>query len=177
MNGSENKTDAAAPACACETKKCKCGFFRKLLIFILVVIAGASVFIKYKRGEPFNSAHQKVLADATVKETLGEPLSMTQLIPSGSSSDNMYWGIKGPNGRATVELQARLVDGKWEFVHLDVVLADRSKRIPIAVESGNDAAPFGAAPATPAGTSAEKKEEKPAAPPQLNFDVGGEPAK
>jgi hypothetical protein len=115
---------------------------------------------------PLNDAMQKIQSNETLTKELGQPIKPAywpppQFQPADREMD-IRWEIQGPNGQARAHLKTRMMNGQWEPVTLEVILAD-NRKISIAEEGGNEAAPF--VPTKPE----EKKPEGNSPPPEINL--------
>lgn len=108
-----------------------------------------TMFGHIKDSEPYRLALTVVQNDPTVIERLGKPVS-DGLVPCGEldvrgegGSATLYFRVRGPNGEARVNTQARRIGGVWGLTTLDVTFAD-GQRTAIALESeeGVDEAPL-----------------------------------
>jgi len=100
-------------------------------------------------SEPFLGAMQKVQADPAVRQELGQPIEMVYWPPPNARIEikddrgeaDMHWEIEGPKGRARAHVTARMIDGQWGIVVLEVRLAN-GKKLLLSGEGGNEAPPF-----------------------------------
>ena len=124
--------------------------------------------------EMFQTAMQRIESDEEIQRALGQPIEIVGWPPpafrmeerDGRGEADIRWDIEGPNGRAKAHVQARLTDQHWEFVVLEVVLADGKKVSLTGTDDGmDDAPPFeGLEPPT-----TEPEPEGPA--PEINLSV------
>jgi hypothetical protein len=165
------------------------------LVLLLVVVAmavGAGVLWyqaggKHRWSEPYKAALAQVQNDPQVIAQLGQPVGAVWFSLSGSvdrENAHLTFKIGGPKGRADVQVDARVIGGKWGLRMLNVTFADQ-KRISLKTSSGEGGE--GDAPKwPPAGTAAAKTSvESPKIPPpaspgpdiQLDMPDLGSPAK
>lgn len=107
----------------------------------LAVLAGFIALIFYgalsmmKSSEPYQSALQAAAQHPRVIAGIGEPVkpgfftsgSMNLSGPSGHAS--LAIPIHGPNGEATVFVEANKVAGEWRYVHKVVQMEKTGERI------------------------------------------------
>jgi hypothetical protein len=123
-----------------------------ILVFIgvLVVIGcvalclGVFALLLRMGQEPYQMAVDKVTKDAQVKGQLGEPIEVASWFPRGSvnltndhGDANLTFQIRGPKGKASVNVVARKITGKWGLTSLDVTYPDGSRQ-PIDVSEDGD---------------------------------------
>jgi hypothetical protein len=109
----------------------------------------------------------------------GQPVGNVWFSLSGSiygENANLMFKIEGPKGRATVQVDARMIAGKWALRLLNVTFADQ-KRISLNTSAGDggegDAPTWPAAGSAAAKTSVEPpKVSPPASPgPDIQLDM------
>lgn len=130
-----------------------------VLLVAAVVIVIAITMIGRRAGEALHLAMQKIRQDPAVVERLGEPIQVASWFPTGSvhtSGDrgeaNLTFSIRGPNGKAVVQLLARRIAGKWALTSLEVTFPDNERHtVDVAGEGDADLD----APRWQAGASAE----------------------
>ncbi|MGQ9504637.1 MAG: cytochrome c oxidase assembly factor Coa1 family protein [Thermogutta sp.] len=138
------------------------------VIGCVALCLGVFAFLLSMGREPYQMAVDKVTQDANVKEKLGEPIEVASWFPQGSvnvtkdqGDANLTFQIRGPNGKASVNVVARRISGKWGLTSLDVTYPDGNRQL-IDVSGDGDAEldaprwqPGGSSsgePAVPAGT-------------------------
>lgn len=112
------------------------------LISVLVVIGcialclGVFTLVLSMGKEPYQMAIARVTQDPEVKEKLGEPIEVASWFPQGSVSvtndqgdANLTFQIRGPKGKASVNVVARRISGKWGLTSLDVTYPDGSRQL------------------------------------------------
>ena len=105
---------------------------------------------RIKHLEPYKMAFAQVRNDAQVIERLGQPIEDATLVPSGEvnfqndrGDANFGFKVAGPNGRANVRAQARLIDGIWGLSTLEVTFDDGQRiSLPVGADAGLDDAPM-----------------------------------
>jgi hypothetical protein len=116
----------------------------------------------------FQDAMKKIEVNADLTSELGEPIKPAYWPPPVfqplDRELDVRWDVQGPKGRANAHIKARLMEGRWEPVVVEVTLAN-GKKVPIAVEGGNEAQPFEAPKAD------GKKPDESAPPPDINLPV------
>lgn len=96
--------------------------------------------------EPYQMAVRMVTQDAQVKEKLGEPIEVASWFPQGSvhvqndqGDANLTFQIRGPQGKATVNVVARKIKGKWGLTSLDVTFLDGTRQsIDVSAEGDSE---------------------------------------
>src|ERR1700744_1195539 len=110
-------------------------WLKLFLLFVLIVVAGAGGGYYYKfrpilTSEPRQQGKAELKKSPQVKKLLGEPVR-DGWFPAGSVSKDdgearMYPHVHGPktaDGKepaAEVSIQARALEGKWDFTQFDV---------------------------------------------------------
>ena len=98
---------------------------------------------------------EKIEANEQVQEELGSPVTVvtwppptiTANINNDQGNGDLRGEIEGPKGRAKVHIQARLTNGKWGLVVLEVWLPSGEKlSLAGEIEGVEDAPPFDANP-------------------------------
>ncbi|MBN2580395.1 MAG: hypothetical protein JXB10_15535 [Pirellulales bacterium] len=152
-------------------------FVPTLLLGCIIICCGVPagiigyVAMKMKGLEPYAVSLQKVLMDPQIKEAIGEPIELDSILPSGqyheegeSGEAKYYWDVKGPKGKAKIEMQARKMGGKWALVVLTATLEDGKKIDLLEGEKiENEAEPF-----NPQAEGEEKKPDTGPPPPNVN---------
>ncbi len=152
-------------------------FVPTLLIVLFICCCGGPALIGFNiaskalRSGPYETAMQKILADPTLKQELGEPIEEVSWIPAGRlefendrGEADLRFDLSGPKGQAKAHMQARCTNAKWELTVLEVTLAS-GKTIQLLTDDGNDAPAFKAT--KPAGGKPEAKGPAP----ELNFSI------
>jgi len=139
--------DTAVPSQRSRSRGCLWIFvFIGVLVVIGCVALCLGVFALLLRmgQEPYQMAVDKVTTDAQVKEKLGEPIEVASWFPQGSvnltndqGDANLTFQIRGPKGKASVNVVARRIAGKWGLTSLDVTYPDGSRQ-PIDVTEDGD---------------------------------------
>ena len=166
------------PQCACKCGGHKCRCFLLAVLAVAIVGGGAvywALFLRIYRLEVCRSAMKAIRADKDLQEALGLPIHTVKwpsraITPSARVEDretDIQWQIEGPKGRAKAHVTARLMQGKWEIILLEITLAGGKKlSVREAGGSENDALPFNASPQT-----GVKKSESNAPPPEINLPL------
>ncbi|HOA52690.1 MAG: cytochrome c oxidase assembly factor Coa1 family protein [Thermogutta sp.] len=123
-----------------------------ILVFVgvLVIIGcvalclGVFAVVLSMGKEPYQMAVRLVTQDAQVVEKLGKPIEVASWFPQGSihvrgdqGDANLTFQIRGPQGKATVNVVARRIKGKWGLTSLDVTYPDGTRQ-PIDVSAEGD---------------------------------------
>jgi hypothetical protein len=132
-------------------------WFVPTLLVVLVLLGGGgaywALFTRVYQLDVYQSAMQKVASDGAVRRVLGSPVTTATWPPPSARVEagetDVRWPIEGPDGRAKAHVLAKLMQGKWETIQLEVILADE-KRLLITSddESEADAPTFVAPPKT-----------------------------
>jgi len=152
-------------------------FIPTLLIVLFIFCCGGPALIGFNiaskalRSGPYETAMQKIQADPTLKQELGEPIKDVSWIPAGRlefendrGEADLRFDIAGPKNQAKAHMQARCTNAKWELTVLEVTLSS-GKTIQLLTNGGNDAPPF--KPTKPANAKPETKGPAP----ELNFSI------
>jgi len=106
-----------------------------VLIGCVALCLGVFALVLQLGKEPYQMAVNKVTQDAQVKEKLGEPIEVASWFPLGSvnirndqGDANLTFQIRGPKGKATVNVVARRIARKWGLTSLDVTYADGTRQ-------------------------------------------------
>jgi hypothetical protein len=154
-------------------------FVPTVLLGCIVICCGGLTGIGFwwwgKMGlKPFIESVQKVQTNPQLTEALGEPIQQDSfLITPNVGEDEQrgqakyYWDVKGPKGKAKIEMQARKMGGKWELIVLTATLSDGKTINLLEGEKGeNDAPPF-----VPQKKEEVKKPEPENPPPNINLPL------
>ena len=126
-----------------------------LLLLILIGVLGAIILYRVyvspiKASEPYQMALGLVQKDPKLIEQLGEPIEQVFWPPpsardleGGLGRATLNFDVAGPKGRAAVQTEARMLDGKWGLSFLLVTIAETGERITVDTEetSGLETAP------------------------------------
>jgi len=136
-------------------------WFVPTIILLPILVCGGcfgGLFVfginQIKGSEPYQDALARAQADATVIERLGEPVEDATFIPqwnvsgdgtgtSGNSSG--YIVLKGPKDTANARVNARMTDGNWEIIELEVTFSD-GERIDLVRDNPDEGAALEGAP-------------------------------
>ena len=106
-----------------------------VLIGCVALCLGVFALVLQLGKEPYEMAVNKVKQDAQVKEKLGEPIEVAGWFPQWSvnvkndqGAANLTFQIRGPKGKATVNVVARRIGGKWGLTSLDLTYADGTRQ-------------------------------------------------
>ena len=144
------------------------------VLLLVVVVMGVGAWVawyqvggKLRWSEPYQAALAQVQKEPLVIAQLGQPVGQVWLPPSGSldgDSAHLTFKVGGPRGRAGVQVDARMIAGKWGLRMLTVTFAD-GKRVSLDTSSGEGGE--GDAPKWPAAGGATPKAgaEAPKVPP------------
>lgn len=146
-------------------------FVPTLLVALILLGGGAiywSFFTRVYHLDVYQTAMQKIEADEGLRRELGQPIQTVGWPPPSArveaSEKDVRWDIEGPKGRAKAHVNARLMQGQWEIIVMEVVLAGGKKVL--LTEAGSDASE--APPFT--GAKAETKKSEVNAPaPEINL--------
>jgi hypothetical protein len=125
-----------------------------------------------RNSEPYLIAMEKIQANPEAQEALGQPIrdnswmpigEINQDITSGTGNTELRWNLAGPKGEGKAYVKARMADGKWEIVMIEVNLPNGKKIVLHDKGGGNDAPPF------PAQDNAEPGKAKEVEPPDMNI--------
>lgn len=94
---------------------------------------------------PYRMALQKVQNDPQVREKLGEPVESASWIPLGnftiennSGSAQLTFKVRGPKGRAEVNVNGRMIAGNWGLTTLTVTYPDGTRQELDVSDTGNE---------------------------------------
>ena len=139
---SENVDLAAVDRNSPELARKRRGWFGRnwlwfILVDLLVLIAiGAgwgywSFFGRVYCLDEYRSAMEKIAGSDQLRSELGEPIQAAGWPPPSPRLEGrereVRWDIQGPKGRAKAHVLARLMQGKWEIIIMEVALADGRK--------------------------------------------------
>ena len=151
-------------------------WFVPTLFVVLVLLGGGGVywtmFLHVYQLDVFRTAMQEINADEALQSELGQPITIVKWPPPAArleaQEQDIRWPIEGPQGSAKAHVSARLMQGNWEIVQLEVMLAD-GKRLQVASSGGGatDAALFEAPEVEPQKPDDDTK----APPPIINLQV------
>jgi len=126
-----------------------------------------------KQLPPYQMALEQVQQAPEVIERLGEPIEDATRMPQiqqsqqdGQGSATIDFDVEGPNGKAHVRTQARMIDGAWGLTLVEVTFADGQR---ISLGTGDDGTED-----APKWTPPEEGPQAPGAdvaPPQLNLEL------
>ena len=149
-------------------------YFSAVLVLILLIGGGGiywSLFHRVYGLDVYQTAMHDIQGDKGLRQQLGEPIqAVVGWRPPNArieaTEKDVLWDIAGPKGSAKAHVFARLMQGKWEVVQLEVVLAN-GKRMHIAGEGDAEAEapPFMVPKAEP------KKSEANAPAPEINLPI------
>jgi hypothetical protein len=160
----------------------KRGWFRRnwlwfvpTLLLGIVVVGGAAgywaLFVRVYQLDVYKDAMKQIEADPKVKQALGDSIQPGKWpAPAArleASEQDLRWPLQGTKTRAKAHLNAKLMQGKWELIQVDIVLEDgKHLNVALAADSANDAPSFSTAKPD------DKKANEPSGPaPELNFEV------
>jgi hypothetical protein len=151
-------------------------WFVPTLLVLLILLGGGGIywalFTRVYHLDVVRAAMEKIESDEGLRRELGQPLRIdtTGWRPPNAqieaADQDVRWDIAGPKGRAKAHVRARLMEGKWEIVQLEV----NGKRVSVAEGADSEAeAPTytGAGPAQNAETG--KPDAANAPPPVINL--------
>jgi hypothetical protein len=174
---SEAAEQESQESCPTEAACCPCKgkFGRWMLAVLLVIVLGGgaiywSMFTRVYRLDVVQTAMQEIRADKGLLGELGQPIEPFGWRPPNArieeTEKDIRWNIAGPKGQAKAHVSARLMQGKWEIIQLEIVLAN-GKKMSIA-DSGPSEAD---APRFDAPKTETKKAEPNAPPPEINLPI------
>ena len=107
-----------------------------LLVIVLFVLFAGSLFVgvtsMFKDSTPYKDAISKAQTNEYVIEALGEPIESDGMI---SGSINYTGGfsipINGPEGAATIMVDADKYNNLWNYNRLEVILDETGEVIPL----------------------------------------------
>lgn len=147
---------AAKPPRGCSVKGCLLSGFLGLLVLILVGAAAAYLFYRstvgeIKASEPFKIALELVQKDPQVAEELGGPIvvlfwpppSRVANIDGDRGDAKLNFDVSGDKGTAHVEVDARMLEGKWGLSNLVVIVDKDGRRISV---NTTESSPYDEAP-------------------------------
>lgn len=133
-------------------------WFVPVLLLAIVVLGGGflywSLFIRVYHLPVCQSAMRTIQADKSLQNSLGQPIQPVywpsrEAAPSArieESEIDVRWNIEGPKSHAKAHVLAKLRQGQWEIIQLEVLLAG-DKRVSLADAAGGaDEAPAFAPP-------------------------------
>lgn len=102
----------------------------------------------YKDCPAYRMALTAVQDDPAVREKIGTPIRDISRVPSGVLEENgergratFVFSVRGPDGEADVQAQARKVDGQWGLALLNVTCNDGVKLV-VSTAGEGDAPKF-----------------------------------
>jgi len=113
---------------------------------VLVIVLGAgwgywTFFGRVYCLDEYRLAMQKIGESDELRSKLGEPIQAVGWPPPGPRLEDrereVRWDIRGPKGQAKAHVHARLMQGKWEIIIMEVTFAD-GERVSL-VETIDDA--------------------------------------
>ncbi len=120
--------------------------------------------------DEYRLAMEKIEGSDQLRNELGEPIQAAGWPPPSPRLEDrereVRWDIQGPKDRAKAHILARLMQGKWEFIIMEVTLAD-GRKVSLVEEIGD-------AGDAPLFEGAKPKSEKPqtdAPPPEINLPM------
>lgn len=120
------------------------------LAVVLAILLCAGIFLGVgvfgmRSLPPYRMALQKVQNDPQVREKLGEPVESASWIPLGSftiednsGSAQLTFKVRGPKGRAEVNVNGRMIAGKWGLTTLTVTYPDGTRQELDVSDTGNE---------------------------------------
>ena len=112
------------------------------ILFLLCSGVGGGVFVfisgARKSTPAYRMALEQVQADRQVIEQLGEPIEDATMLPtvnSDSGSASLDFDVAGPNGKAHVRAEARMIGGQWGLTSVEVNI-DRGGHLSLDVSLG-----------------------------------------
>jgi len=167
---------------------------RKLLFWLLILPLGVVLvcgglctglfFVgvgAIKNSPPYKMALKQVQEDPQVIKKLGSPIHAASFIPAGNlhvTNDTgealLDFDVAGPNGKAHVRTQARMIGGQWGLTTLDVRFSDGQRRA-LAGDETSDA-PRWTPPAGDAGPAAPGAGTDIAPPENIDIKIPNLPA-
>jgi hypothetical protein len=151
-------------------------WFVPALLIVAILLGGGGIywalFTRIYQLDLFQSAMQQIKADEAVQSALGQPIAQAGWPPPSArleaGEQDIRWSIQGSQGDAKAHVGARLMQGKWEIVQLEVVLAN-GKRLSVAASGDSEAnAPIFSEPTT---ESKKPETDKNAPPPEINLTL------
>lgn len=138
-----------------------------LLVFIAIGAGWGywSFFGRVYCLDEYRSAMEKIAGSDQLRSKLGEPIQAAGWPPPSPRLEGhereVRWDIQGPKGRAKAHVLARLMQGKWEFILMEVTLAN-GRKVSLVEENGDagDAPPW-------LGTKPESEKPQTDAPPPV----------
>ena len=98
-----------------------------IILFLLCLGVGGGVFVFIsgvrKSSPPYRMALEQVQADRQVIEQLGEPIEDATMLPAvnnDSGRASLDFDVAGPNGKAHVRAEARMIGGQWGLTSVEV---------------------------------------------------------
>lgn len=103
------------------------------------------VFGLMKNSEPYQTALARATTSVEVRAALGTPIT-TGFFVTGEINLNNDDGvaklsipISGPEGAATIDVQATKTSGRWNYSRLLVTLADGGRKVDLTAEANQPA--------------------------------------
>jgi hypothetical protein len=154
-------------------------FVPTVFLIMILICCGGPVAIFFgaigvlRNAEPYVSTMQKIQSNPEAQEAFGQPIRDVSWIPVGqvsmendTGSAELRWDLAGPKGKGKAYVKARMMNGKWEVVVIEVTLPN-GKKLTI-----HDEGPGGAPPFNPQGSAPPDKSKEEAAPqPDLNPNI------
>jgi hypothetical protein len=111
---------------------------------------------------------EKVAAHDGLRQELGEPIKPFGWRPPSARIEadekDVRWEIAGPKGHAKAHVFARMMQGNWGIVIMEVELPGNKKKFSLADEGG-------APPYIEGGTPAAKQSEAKGPPPDIEMPI------
>ena len=160
--------------CGCCLRKWRCIV---LVLLAMILLGGGaiywSLYLRAYRLEVCQSVMRTIQMDKELQNSLGQPIRPVywpsrETVPNArieESEIDVRWTIEGPKGRAETHALAKLRQGKWETIVMEVKLPS-GKKVLLAEAGGADEAPAfdGPKPET-------KKPETNAPAPEINLPI------
>jgi hypothetical protein len=166
-NAGQETEAAGTPACKCGATKCPC---RWMWVLVVLAVGAAAVywylFTRVYRLDVVQTAMQKIAAHDGLRQELGEPIKPFGWRPPSARLEegerDVRWEVAGPKGHAKAHVFARMMQGKWGIVIMEVELPG-NKKFSLADEGG--------APRFEGGPPATKQSATNAPPPDIEMPV------
>jgi hypothetical protein len=113
-----------------------------IVVILLLVCLGVGVFVfiskARKSSPPYLMALEQVQTDQLVIEQLGRPIKDATILPAvnyDSGRASLNFDVAGPNGKAHVRAEARMIDSQWGLTSVEVNV-DGGEHLSLKIESG-----------------------------------------
>jgi cytochrome oxidase complex assembly protein 1 len=146
-----------------------------IILFLLCSGLGGGIFVfiagARKSSPPYRMALEQVQTNPQVIEQLGQPIEDATILPAvnyDSGRASLDFDVAGPNGKAHVRAEARMIGGQWGLTSVEVNI-DGGGHLSLDVSSGEG--PSDAPAWTPNAGDATSLEDSATTPAEMKIEV------